>query len=118
MAAAAKTVAKAKRKASGKAAKYRGVVSRKDISVADPDLLVIVDTPGHPLYQPARNQKPLDEAMIRSIMQDGVLSPIKVVRGPQVRGQWTLEVVYGRQRVRIVLMRGHHDQFLGVLRHR
>ena len=24
----------------------------------------------------------------------------------------------GRQRVRIVLMRGHHDQFLGVLRHR
>lgn len=101
MAAAAKTVAKAaKRKASGKAAKYRGVVSRKDISVADPDLLVIVDTPGHPLYQPARNQKPLDEAMIRSIMQDGVLSPIKVVRGPQVRGQWTLEVVYGRQRVR------------------
>lgn len=101
MAAAAKTVAKAaKRKASGKAAKYRGVVSRKDISVADPDLLVIVDTPGHPLYQPARNQKPLDEAMIRSIMQDGVLSPIKVVRGPQVRGRWTLEVVYGRQRVR------------------
>ena len=68
MAAAAKTVAKAaKRKASGKAAKYRGVVSRKDISVADPDLLVIVDTPGHPLYQPARNQQPLDEAMIRSI---------------------------------------------------
>lgn len=101
MAAAAKTVAKAaKKKASGKAAKYRGVVSRKDISVADPDLLVIVDTPGHPLYQPARNQKPLDEAMIRSIMQDGVLSPIKVVRGPQVKGQWTLEVVYGRQRVR------------------
>lgn len=101
MATAAKTVAKAaKKKASGKAAKYRGVVSRKDISVADPDFLVIVDTPGHPLYQPARNQKPLDEAMIRSIMQDGVLSPIKVVRGPQVKGQWTLEVVYGRQRVR------------------
>lgn len=105
MAAAAKTVAKvaakaAVKKAGGKAAKYLGVVGRKDMSTADPDELVIVDTPGHPLYQPARNIKPLEEWMVLSIMANGVIQAIKVVRGPMVKGRWTLEVVYGRQRVR------------------
>lgn len=105
MAAAAKTVAKvaaksAVKKAGGKAAKYLGVVGRKDMSTADPDDLVIVDTPGHPLYQPARNIKPLEEWMVLSIMANGVIQAIKVVRGPMVKGRWTLEVVYGRQRVR------------------
>lgn len=90
----------ATKKAGGKAAKYQGVIGRKDMSSADPDDLVIVDTAGHPLFQPARNTKPLEEWMVLSIMTYGVICPIKVVRGPMIKGRWTLEVVYGRQRVK------------------
>lgn len=92
--------ATAVRKPSGKAAKYHGVVGRKDMVSADPDDLVIVDTPGHPLYQPARNTKPLDESMIQSLMGVGLIQPLKAIRGPMVKGRWKLLIVYGRQRVR------------------
>lgn len=83
-----------------KTTKYVGVLKRKDMYVADPQLLVIVDTPAHVLCHPFLNRKKLDELLVRSIMRVGVLHPVKVCRGMQQHGVWVLEVILGRQRIK------------------
>lgn len=83
-----------------KTTKYVGVLKRKDMYVADPQSLVIVDVPSHVLCHPFLNRKKLDERLVRSIMRVGVLHPVKVCRGVQQHGLWVLEVILGRQRIR------------------
>ncbi len=61
-----------------KTTKYVGVLKRKDMYVADPQSLVLVDTQGHVLCHPFLNKKKLDERLVRSIMRVGVLHPVKV----------------------------------------
>jgi ParB family chromosome partitioning protein len=62
----------------------------------DPDKLVLVTEPSHPLYDD-RVYLPIDEKMVRSIMRFGVRQPINVRKNVET-GE--TEVSVGRQRVK------------------
>lgn len=66
----------------------------------DPADLVIAgidtdDGPGHPLCKPLRNKRPLDEAFVQSIIDNGVITPV-IIRKVDDRAF----IVEGRQRTR------------------
>ena len=74
--------------------KRAAIPPRVQAFAMDPDKLVLIDDPTHPLYD-SRIHLPIDEAMVANIMYRGVLEPIIVRKnGPHV------EVVDGRQRVK------------------
>lgn len=77
-----------------------GAEGRKDLHQFDPNRLVIVTDPGNVLCQEVRNRTPTPEWLVLSIMALGVTTPIQVRRGPKVDGEFTYEVVVGRQRVK------------------
>lgn len=79
-----------------------GAEGRKDLHQFDPNRLVIVTDPNNVLCQEVRNRTPTPEWLVISIMQPnlGVTTPIQVRRGPKVDGEFTYEVVVGRQRVK------------------
>jgi ParB family chromosome partitioning protein len=77
-----------------------GAESRGDLHRFDPNRLVIVTDPGNVLCQEVRNRTPTPEWLVLSIMALGVTTPIQVRRGPKVDGEFTYEVVVGRQRVK------------------
>ncbi|RQQ37087.1 ParB/RepB/Spo0J family partition protein [Burkholderia stagnalis] len=62
----------------------------------DPDKLVLVTDPAHPLFD-ERVHWPVDESMVRNIMFQGVIQPIEVTKDPDT-GE--VQVVTGRQRVK------------------
>lgn len=66
---------------------------RTNVFLLDPNKVVVVTDPKHPLYDDRVNW-PLKESMIRSIMSRGVLEAIAVRKNGDA-----LEVVYGRRRV-------------------
>jgi ParB family chromosome partitioning protein len=75
------------------ASKIEGA-SRTNAYNIDPTDLTLVTDKAHPLYDP-RVTMPLDEAMVRSIMFQGVIEPVVITRDGD-----TCLVVDGRQRVR------------------
>lgn len=77
-----------------------GADSRTDLHRMDPNRLVIVTDPTSVLCQEVRNRTPTPEWLVLSIMAMGVTTPIQVRRGPKVDGEFTYEVVVGRQRVK------------------
>lgn len=77
-----------------------GAESRGDLHRFDPNRLVIVTDPENVLCQEVRNRTPTPEWLVRSIMALGVTTPIQVRRGPKIDGEFTYEVVVGRQRVK------------------
>lgn len=84
----------------GSMATIAGAEGRKDLHQFDPNRLVIVTDPGNVLCQEVRNRTPTPEWLVLSIMSLGVTTPIQVRRGPKVDGEFTYEVVVGRQRVK------------------
>lgn len=80
-----------------------GAVSRGQTFVYEPESLVLVTDPTHPLFD-ERVNLPLKESLVRSIKRDGVMVPI-VVRsnGKGRRGKPIIEVVDGRQRVKATI---------------
>jgi len=73
-----------------------GAKGKSNVLYFDPDDLVIVDDPKHPLYD-ERIHLPISEPLVLNIMFQGVLESIVVTKDPEL-GK-TL-VVDGRQRVR------------------
>lgn len=72
---------------------------RDDFLWFDPDKLVVVTDEKSDLYD-ARALEAPDEALVQSIMADGVLEPIGVrVNGKLENGTPNVEVVFGRRRV-------------------
>lgn len=61
----------------------------------DPDDLVIVEDPQHPLYDKRRAEKPLTESFIRSIDAQGIIQPVVFTRDGQ-----TKIIMVGRRRTR------------------
>lgn len=82
------------------AKKSLGAEGRGDLLFFDPDTLVLVEDPSHPLYD-ERVHLPVPEWLIESVMEVGVLEPIGV-RKNGVREDNTpiVEVSYGRQRTK------------------
>ncbi|KAA0888798.1 ParB/RepB/Spo0J family partition protein [Oryzomonas rubra] len=68
--------------------------SRTNAWLIEPDRLVLITDPGHPLYDP-RVDLPLDEALVRNIMVNGVIEPIIITKEGD-----DLVVVDGRQRTK------------------
>ena len=62
----------------------------------DPDKLVIVEDPAHPLYD-ERVHDPLEETFIRNVEFHGIIQPVSISRDPETG---IVYVVAGRQRVR------------------
>lgn len=83
-----------------KAAKDAGAQSRTDAWMYNPNALTIIETEGHPLFQPRRAFSPPAEWLVQSIMAFGVSEEITVTRGPTINGVQRIEVVDGRQRVK------------------
>lgn len=73
-----------------------GAVGTTSLLSFDPDTLVIVTDPKHPLFDERAKLEP-DEAMILNVAAHGVLQPITVRKNPET-GE--TEVVVGRQRVK------------------
>lgn len=71
---------------------------RKDLYTFDPDKLVIITDPKHPLFD-ERAALPVDEDMVRNVMHYGVLQPI-LYRTEEINGETVPVVVAGRQRVK------------------
>jgi len=69
----------------------------------DPANLTIVKDKSHPLYDP-RIHLPLDEDLVESIIEKGVLVPIVVRKNGERNGTPIIEVMDGRQRVRCTLV--------------
>lgn len=65
----------------------------------DPDALNIVIDPKHPLYQRRAHNDP-PAWMIQSAIDHGIITPIKIRKGPVIDGVQTWDVVVGRMRVK------------------
>jgi ParB family chromosome partitioning protein len=76
-----------------------GSKGRQDLLKFDPEDLVLVEDEKHALYDP-RVKMPLDEALVRNIMANGIIQPITARRNGERDGKALVEVVTGRQRVR------------------
>lgn len=81
------------------AIKNYGAAGRTDLLVFEPEKLVLVTDTTHPLYD-KRVHLPVDEAMVVSIMEQGVIEPIQVRRNGTNSSGPIVEVVFGRQRVK------------------
>jgi len=73
-----------------------GASGKRDVLLFDPDDLVLVTDPSHPLYQPSVNAPP-EEADVLNIMHYGIIEPIVVRKNPET-GE--TEVVAGRTRTK------------------
>lgn len=73
-----------------------GALGKTNVLLFDPDALVLVTEPGHPLYD-ERVTLPPNEAMVLNIMHQGVLQPIVITKDAELGA--TI-VVAGRQRVK------------------
>ncbi len=71
---------------------------RSDLFSFDPEKLVIIEDPKHPLYD-ERAFGPVDEALVLNIMANGVLQPI-IFRTEEMNGKNVAVVIAGRQRVK------------------
>lgn len=81
------------------AGKKWGAVGRSDLYQFDPDTLTVVTDKRHPLYDP-RVEWPLDEDMVLSIVERGVIEAIVVRRnGFTADNVPIVEVIDGRRRV-------------------
>src|SRR5579885_2462085 len=76
-----------------------GADGRQDLLMFNPDAVTLVTEESHPLYD-ERVHLPVDEALVRSIMVRGVLTPIMVRKNGEKNGQPIVEAVDGRQRVK------------------
>lgn len=56
---------------------YKGQKTKKDIRYFDPAALKVVEDENDPRFDP-RSKRPIDEAMVRSIMAKGVIQPLTV----------------------------------------
>lgn len=80
--------------------KAYGAAGRDELLWFRPEDLVVVTDPKHPLYD-ERVNLPLSEALVLSVMADGVIEAITVRKnGETSDGTPIVEVVFGRQRVR------------------
>lgn len=68
--------------------------TRLDAFAIDPDELVLVNDPAHPLYERERLEAPLPPALVANIKHRGVLKPVLVRKNGE-----RLEVIDGRRRV-------------------
>lgn len=73
--------------------------SRGTITLLDPEALTVVTDKKHVLYDP-RVDLPLEEAMLQSLDEQGVLQPIRVRENGEKDGRPLLEVIFGRRRTR------------------
>ncbi len=73
-----------------------GAAGKSNLLMFDPDTLVLVVDPNHPLYD-ERVHLPINEAMVLNIMHQGVIEPIVVTKDPE---SGEVQVVVGRQRVK------------------
>ena len=77
-----------------------GAEGRKDAFPFDPDKLVLVEDPAHPLYD-ERVHLPVPAWLVESVRTYGVLQAITVRKnGETEKGDPIVEVVIGRQRVK------------------
>lgn len=79
-----------------------GAKSRGQTFMYDPSDLTIVRDKAHPLYDP-RVDLPIDEDIVESIIERGVLVPILVRKNGEAKGKPVIEVMDGRQRVKCAL---------------
>lgn len=77
-----------------------GSEGRKDLHLYDPNKLLIVTDPANVLCQEIRNKTPTPKWLVSSILRNGVTTPIKCRRGAKVDGEFQMEIVVGRQRVK------------------
>lgn len=77
-----------------------GSEGRKDLHLYDPNKLLIVTDPANVLCQEIRNKTPTPKWLVNSILRNGVTTPIKCRRGAKVDGEFQMEIVVGRQRVK------------------
>ena len=73
-----------------------GADGEQKVLLIDPDKLTLVTDEAHPLYD-ERVHLPVDEALVASIMADGILENIGIVKDPE---NGKILVSFGRQRVR------------------
>lgn len=79
----------------------RGAESRGDFYSYDPENLIIVDDPTHPLFQVSRTNIPFSEELVNSMMAFGFKGSVLVRQnGTAETGVPIIEVVDGRQRVK------------------
>jgi ParB family chromosome partitioning protein len=77
-----------------------GADAMSDLLWLDPEKLVIVTDPKHPLYD-ARHKLPVDEKLVKSFLLHGCKKPILVRKNGETKGgEPIVEVVDGRQRVK------------------
>jgi len=82
--------------------KSTGADGRSDLLMFDPEKLIIVHDPTHPLYD-ERHDMALDMNMVRNVMVHGILEPVIVRKNGEKKGEPQIEVIAGRQRVRWAL---------------
>ena len=73
-----------------------GAKGKGNVLDFDPDTLVLVTDPNHPLYD-ERVHWPVNESMVRNIMFQGVIQAVEVTKDPETGD---VQVVTGRQRVK------------------
>ncbi len=75
-------------------AKAVGALGRRDCLMMDPKALVLIEDEAHVLFD-ASVFEPLEPAFVENIRENGVMEPVECRRNGD-----TLEVVFGRKRVR------------------
>jgi ParB family chromosome partitioning protein len=73
-----------------------GAKGEQKVLLMDPDDLVLVTDPNHPLYD-ARVNLPISEEMIASLLAHGVIHAVQIRKNPETGA---VEVAAGRQRVK------------------
>lgn len=99
--------------------RHQGASGRVDLPLFEPENLVVVNDPKHPLFD-KRAMRPINEGFIKNIMARGVMEPILVRRNGD-----TVEVVAGRRRTlaaieankRIREQGGQTIRVLGIWKH-
>lgn len=87
--------------------KAYNALGRDELLLFDPETLVIVTDPKHPLFDERALLQP-EERLILSIMDVGVIEPIVVRKnGEREKGVPNIEVVDGRQRVKAARIANH-----------
>jgi len=87
--------------------KAYNALGRDELLLFDPESLVIVTDPLHPLFDERALLQP-EERLILSIMEVGVIEPIVVRKnGEREKGVPNIEVVDGRQRVKAARIANH-----------
>ena len=84
----------------GSDAKQNYKAKRTDALLLDPDDVVIVEEPDHPLYDPEKTALPISEEQVENVMMLGIIEPIIVQREKDKKEKWRIVVEDGRQRVK------------------